>query len=117
MRHLKEGKKFHRLRGQRRAFLRNLANDLVKVGRIETTEARAKAIRPVVERLVTIAKKQNLAARRLILKRVHNPRIANKIYEELGPRYAARAGGYLRIIKLQKSRKRDGSRLAAVEFV
>ncbi len=117
MRHLKKGKKFHRLKGQRRAFLRNLVNDLIRTGRIETTEARAKAIRPVVERLVAIAKKQNLAARRLLLSRVHNPKIVSKIYEELGPRYAARAGGYLRIIKLAKSRKRDGTRKAAIEFV
>jgi large subunit ribosomal protein L17 len=117
MRHLKKGKKFHRLRGRRRAFLRNLANDLVRAGRIETTEARAKAVRPIVEHLVSIAKKQNLAARRLILKRAGNPKIADKIYEELGPRYAARQGGYLRIVKLSKSRKRDGSRLVAVEFV
>lgn len=97
--------------------MRNLANDLVRAGRIETTEARAKAVRPIVEHLVSIAKKQNLAARRLILKRAGNPKIADKIYEELGPRYAARQGGYLRIVKLSKSRKRDGSRLVAVEFV
>jgi len=117
MRHLKKGKKFHRLTGQRRSFLRNLANDLVRAGRIETTEARAKAIRPIVERLVSLAKRQNLAVRRLILRRVHNPKIANKIYEELGPRYATRAGGYLKITKLSKSRKRDGTRMAAIEFV
>ena len=97
--------------------MRNLAGDLVRAGRIETTEARAKAVRSAVERLVTIAKRQNLAARRLILRRVYDPKIANKIYEDLGPRYASRAGGYLRIVKLSKSRKRDGSRLVAVEFV
>jgi large subunit ribosomal protein L17 len=117
MRHLKKGKKFNRLSGERRSFLRNLANDLVRAGRIETTEARAKAVRPIVERLVSIAKKQDLAARRLLLMRVHNKDIAEKLYSELGPRYALRPGGYLRIIKLARSRKRDGSRLSAVEFV
>ena len=117
MRHLKKGKKFNRLAGPRRSFLRNLANDLVRAGRIETTEARAKAIRPMVERLVSIAKKQDLAARRLLLQRVHNKDIAEKLYSELGPRYAERPGGYLRITKLAVSRKRDGSRLSAIEFV
>ncbi len=117
MRHLKEGKKFHRLTGQRRSFLRNLANDLVRSGRIETTEVRAKAIRPIVERLVTIAKKQTLAARRLLIQRVHHAGTAGKLYEELGPRYHDRAGGYLRIVKLAKTRKRDGTRMVRIEFV
>ncbi len=67
MRHLKKGKKFNRLRGPRIHFMRNLANDLIRSGKVETTEVRAKAIRPVVEKLVTTAKKQTLAARRVIL--------------------------------------------------
>ena len=92
-------------------------NDLVRVGKIETTEARAKAIRPAAERLVTIAKKQTLASRRLIISRVGNAKIAQKLYGELGPRYQSRSGGYLRIVKLGTSRKRDGSRLARIEFV
>ncbi len=117
MRHGKEGKKFSRLRGQRTAFLRNLSNDLIRTGAIETTEARAKAIRPKVERLVTFAKKQTLASRRIILSRVNNAKVADKLYVEYGPRYAARAGGYLRIIKLGKSRKRDGAQMARIEFV
>ncbi len=117
MRHLKKGKKFGRLRGARITFIRNLANDLIRAGRVTTTEARAKAIRPQVERLVTFAKKQTLAARRELLSRVHNEKIVNKLYHDLGPRYAERHGGYLRITKLAKSRKRDGSRLARIEFV
>lgn len=117
MRHLKKGKKFHRLKGQRQAFLRNLANDLVRSGKIETTEARAKAVRPIVERLVTHAKRQTLANRRLIFKRTHNKTITEKLYGELGPRYAERRGGYLKIVKLSKSRKRDGTRMARIEFV
>lgn len=117
MRHLKKGKKFHRTKGQRKAFLRNLANDLVRSGKIETTEARAKALRPIVERLVTCAKGRTLAARRLILSRVHNVAVAEKLYGELGQRYAGRAGGYLRIVKLAKSRKRDGTKMARIEFI
>ena len=117
MRHRKKGKKFGRLRGARRSFLRNLANDLVRAERVETTEARAKEIRPIVEKLVTRAKAQTLASRRLILSRVNNKKITEKLMSNLGPRYAARAGGYLRITKLAQSRKRDGSRLARIEFV
>ena len=117
MRHLKKGKKFHRLTGARRHFLRNLTNDLLRNGAIETTEARAKAIRPIVERLVTHAKRESLAARRLILSRVNNKVVMEKIFSEIAPRYADRSGGYLRITKLGKSKKRDGSSLAKVEFV
>jgi large subunit ribosomal protein L17 len=117
MRHLKKGKKFARLRGPRIHFMRNLANDVIRAGAVETTEARAKAIRPVVERLVSMAKKQTLASRRVIISRVHNEKIAAKLYNELGPRYATRAGGYLRITKLAKPRKRDGTQMARIEFV
>ncbi len=117
MRHLKKGKKFHRIAPRRRSFLRNLANDLIRVGAIKTTEARAKAIRPQVERLITIAKRSTLANRRLLISRVHDSRIAGRLIEEIGPRYKERSGGYLRIIKLGKSRKRDAARMARIEFV
>ena len=72
MRHLKKTKKFRGTKGEQAAFMRNLANDVIRAGSVETTEARAKVIRPVVERLVTIAKKQTLANRRLLVSRVHN---------------------------------------------
>jgi large subunit ribosomal protein L17 len=117
MRHLKKGKKFHRVTGRRRSFLRNLANDLVRAGRIETTEARAKAIRPIVEKLVTLAKKGTLASRRLVIARLQNGRTAAKLVDEIAPRYAARAGGYLRVTKLAKPRKRDSAPTARIEFV
>ncbi len=117
MRHAKANKKFGRLRGDRIAFVRNLTNDLIRSGGIETTEARAKAIRPVVERLVTFAKKQTLASRRVIFSRVQNEKVMHKLMSDLGPRYAERRGGYTRITKLAKSRKRDGARMARIEFV
>jgi large subunit ribosomal protein L17 len=118
MKHGKKGvKKFSRLRGDRISFLRNLCNDLIRNGAIETTEVRAKAIRPKVERLVSHAKKQTVAARRIILSRVNNARVTKKLMEDYGPRYATRAGGYLRITKLAQSRKRDGTRMARIEFV
>lgn len=84
MRHLKEGKKFGRLRGDRISFLRNLANDVIRAGHIETTEARAKAVRPIVEKLITIAKQKDLAGRRLIASRVQNQRIVKKLCDDLG---------------------------------
>lgn len=117
MRHLNKGRKFNRLRGDRISFLRNLANDVIRAEHIETTEARAKEIRPIVEKLVTIAKKKDLASRRLIVSRVQNQRIVKKLCDDLGSRYADRKGGYLRIVKLEKVRKRDGVRMARVEFV
>jgi len=117
MRHQKKGRKFSRLRGARISFLRNLSNDLIRTGKIETTEARAKEIRPMVERLVTFAKKQTLASRRILVSRVHNAQVADKLYVEYGPRYADRHGGYLRITKLAKGRKRDGASMARIEFV
>lgn len=117
MRHKKEGKKFHRTTGQRRAFMRNLSADLIRSEKIETTEVRAKAIRQVVERLITIAKKQDLAHRRLLISRVGNKKVVDKLMNELAPRYAERKGGYLRITKLARRRKRDGTRVARIEFV
>ena len=117
MRHAKKGKHFSKERGPRIAFMRNLCNDMIRNGKIETTEVRAKAIRPQVEKLVTLAKKQTLASRRLIISRVHNIKIADKLYSDYGPRYAERKGGYLRITKLASMRKRDGTRMARIEFV
>ncbi len=117
MRHRVKGKKFGRITGRRKSFLRNLANDLIRTGKIETTEARAKAIRPVMERFVTIAKRGGLPARRLLLSRLGDKRAVERLLDDFAPRYAERKGGYLRIVKSGKSRKRDGALVATVEFV
>lgn len=117
MRHLKTGRKFSRKRGQRRAFLKGLLSNLIMREKITTTEARAKEIRPLVEKLVTLGKKQNLPALRLLASRLFSKKVAEKIYYEIAPRYKDRAGGYTRITKTAKFRKKDGSRLAAIEFV
>jgi len=117
MRHQKKGRKFHRLRGRRISFLRNLANNLIRKEKIETTEARAKEIRPMVERYVTLAKKEDLARRRLLISRLHDAKLVGKLMGDIALRYKERHGGYLRITKLSKSRKRDGTRLAVIEFV
>ena len=117
MRHLKAGKKFHRLQGDRRQFIRNLAANLIRHGTVETTEVRAKAIRPVVEKMVTMAKKNTLAARRLLIARLQSVPLVHKLMADIAPRYTTRPGGYLRITKLAATRKRDGTRMARIEFV
>jgi len=109
-------RKFHRERGQRRAFLKGLAHNLIMKERIQTTVARAKEIRPFTERLISMAKKQNLSSLRLLISRV-NKEAAHKLYYEIAPRYKERQGGYLRIIKLARPRQRDGSSMAAIEFL
>lgn len=117
MRHLKKGKKFNRKTGQRRAFMRSIARELILTGRIETTEARAKAIKPVVEKMLTLAKTSTLARRRLLLSRLHSKAAVQKLFEDLAPRYKERNGGYLRIVKAARWRKRDGVKVAIIEFV
>ena len=108
--------KFHRKKGPRKLFMQILAHNLIVNGRMETTVVRAQAIRPVVERLLTTAKKQNLASLRTLQAKL--PKVsANKLYYELAPKYKERKGGYLRIIKSGVHRRRDGVQKATVEFV
>jgi len=99
-----------------RAFLKILANNLILQEKIETTESRAKELRPWVENLISWGKKQKLVAYRRLLKKLPTG-AADKIYYELAPRYQNRAGGYLRIIKHSEVRKNDGAKIVTVEFV
>jgi large subunit ribosomal protein L17 len=117
MRHHKKVKKFHRKTSQRKAFIKNLAQNLIRDEKIETTEIRAKALRSFVERLVTLGKKQTLASRRLIIARLSNEKLGNKLFEEIAPRYLKRKGGYLKITKLSKTRKRDAAPMVILEFI
>ena len=91
-------------------------HNLIMENRIYTTEARAKEIRPRVEKLITIAKRGDLAALRLLMKRIPKDS-AYKLYHEIAPRYKDRDGGYLRIVKTAKMRKRDGTMKVLIEFV
>ena len=109
-------RKFHRKKGPRRSFMRILANNLIMKEKITTTETRAKEIRPLVEKMVTMGRKQQLASLRILLSRLPK-QAAEKIYYEISPRYKERPGGYLRIIKQSRVRKRDGTKLAIIEFV
>ena len=118
MKHLSHSKKkFGRETGQRRAFMRGLANNVIRRGHVETTVVRAKAIRPVVERAITLAKKDTLASRRILESRFHDKAVVEKLVRDLGPKYKERAGGYTRIIKTGKARRRDGVETAIIEFV
>lgn len=116
MRHLKTGGKFHRRKGQRQAFFKILINNLILQEKIRTTEARAKNIKPRIEKLMSIAKRQNLVGLRLLIKRLPK-KTAQKLYYEIAPRYQNRQGGYIRIIKSAKQREKDGARMAIIEFV
>lgn len=109
-------RKFGRIRGRRKSFLKTLENNLIMRGKIQTTEARAKEIRPEVERLVSLAKKQNLASLRLLLARLPKDS-ANRLYYDIAPKYQGRPGGYLRILKTAERRKRDAAKQAIIEFV
>ena len=116
MRHHNQNRKLGRERGQRDALLRNLARSLVLQEGIVTTTAKAKALRPFVERLITDSKKNTLAARRAIASRLNAPEAVKKLHDTLAPRYEKRLGGYTRIIRLGRVGKRvvDSSR---IEFV
>lgn len=116
MKHFKKGRKFHRKRGQRTALFKSLINNLILKEKIETTEAKAKEIRKKIEKLITLGKKQSLASFRLLVSRL-NKEAARKIYYQLVPRYQNRNGGYTRIIKSVKRRKKDGAKMAVIEFV
>lgn len=96
--------------------MRNLATSLVLYEKIKTTQAKAKAVRPLVEHLVTIAKKNNLTSRRQLLAVLYHPKAVRKALEVLGPRYLDRKGGYTRIIKIGQ-RQGDGADVAQIEFV
>ncbi|OHA60736.1 MAG: 50S ribosomal protein L17 [Candidatus Vogelbacteria bacterium RIFOXYD1_FULL_51_18] len=116
MRHHDTKRKFGRERNVRTAFLRSLMRNLINEGRITTTLARAKEVRPLVEKLVTRGKNSSLASRRLLVTRLGGVREAKKLAEEISPKYASRPGGYTRIIKLP-AREGDASLMALIEFV
>ncbi len=116
MRHLVKTKKFHREKGQRKALFKHLANNLILEGKMTTTIAKVKTIKGKVEKLITLAKKQNLASQRLLLSRLPK-KSALKLFYEIAPRYTKRRGGYLRVVKSVRPRQKDGSKMATVEFV
>jgi len=118
MRHRVKTKSFHRPKEQREHLFVNLACALIENGRIETTLPKAKALRPFVEKLITLAKKQTVASRRLLNSRLkHHKSAADKLFKELAPIYAERNGGYTRIYKLDKKRRGDDAEMAIIELI
>ena len=116
MRHQVDGRKFARNTGHRTAMFRNLVSDLLKHGRIKTTEPKAKEIRPLAEKIITLGKDGSVAARRRAQRFVYDPDVVAHVFAELGPRYADRPGGYTRIVKLGP-RLGDGAAMAIIELV
>ena len=117
MRHGNNKRKFGRTKNLRNALLNSLALNLIVREKIETTEPKAKELRPFIEKLVTQAKKGDLATRRLVISKLSNrSKEVKKLFEVLAPKYADTKGGYTRVVKLG-ARKSDGAPMAIIEFV
>ncbi len=116
MLHHKRGRKLKRGRAQNRALLQGLASSLISKGRIKTTQARAKELRPFIETLVTRARKDTLAGNRIVITRLGSKVLAKKLINDIAPAYKKRPGGYTRIVKAVP-RAGDGAKQAYIEFV
>ena len=117
MRHQKDRNKLSRSASHRKALFMNLAREVVEHERIETTEAKAKAVKPEIERLITLAKRGDLHARRQALSALGQDKfVVYKLFEEIAPRYADREGGYTRILKLGP-RQSDSTEMVFLELV
>ena len=117
MRHQKQRGKLSRDSAHRKALLMNLSKSVIEHGRIKTTEAKAKALRPELEALITLAKRGDLAARRQALAALGQDKYAvHRLFAEVAPRYAGRPGGYTRIMKLSE-RRSDATQMVLIELV
>ena len=117
MRHQRKRHKLSRSASHRKALLRNLCKEVIDHERIQTTEAKAKAVKPEVEKLITLAKRGDLHARRQALSYLNqNKFTVHKLFEEIAPRYSTRPGGYTRILKLGP-RPSDATEMVFIELV
>lgn len=116
MRHRVAGRHLKRNTDQRQALFRNLISELLRHERIQTTEAKARAIQGDAERVITLAKRGDVHSRRLARRTVSDPELVKKLFEEVAPRYADRAGGYTRMIKLGP-RQGDAAPMVLLELV
>jgi large subunit ribosomal protein L17 len=116
MRHLKQGRKLGRTTAHRKALLRNLATALLEHERIITTEPKAKELRRVADKLVTLGKRGSLHARRQALQVVQSNAVVRKLFDEIAPRFAERQGGYTRILRLGY-RPGDAAAMAVIELI
>jgi large subunit ribosomal protein L17 len=115
MRHRKKKVTLDRKRSARQSLLRNMAESLFIHGRIKTTMAKARVLRPLAEQLITKAKKPDLAARRELIRQI-SPRVTNKLFKEIAPNQSGRQGGYIRITKLSR-RRGDNASMALIEII
>ncbi len=116
MRHQRAGRKLGRDSAHRKALYANLAGALIEHGRIRTTEAKAKEVRPIVEKMITLGKRGDLHAHRQAVAFLRSKPIAHKLFAEVAPRFADRPGGYTRVVKLDP-RQGDAAQMAYLEFV
>lgn len=116
MRHLKKKKTLGRKKAPREAMLRNLATSFIIYEKIKTTKAKAKVLKPLVEKIITLGKNDTLHRRRQVLKLLYLEKAVRKVFEVLGPRFINRAGGYTRLIKLPP-RSNDSAEMAILELV
>jgi large subunit ribosomal protein L17 len=116
VRHAKSGRKLGRDASHRRALYANLAGSLITHGRIETTEAKAKAVRPYAEKLITLGKRGDLHARRLAMAELRSNDVVHRLFSDVAPRFAERPGGYTRIVKLGP-RQGDAADMVYLELV
>ena len=116
MRHKKKGRKLGRKVGNRKALLRNLACQLILHKKIKTTDPKAKELRSFIEPLITLAKKDSLHSRRLVLRKLPKKNVVRILFEEIAPLFSTRPGGYTRITKLGQ-RDNDRASVSIIEFV
>jgi large subunit ribosomal protein L17 len=116
VRHRKAGRKLGRDSAQRRALYANLASALIEHGRIRTTEAKAKEVRPIVEEMITLGKRGDLHAHRQAVAFLRSKEIAHRLFADVAPRFAERPGGYTRIVKIGP-RQGDAARMVYLELV
>lgn len=116
MRHAVAGRKLGRPTSQRDALLRNLATDLVRHERLKTTLAKAKSLRPFAEKIITLSKDDSVHHRRMAAAQLYDPMMVKKLFNELGPRFATRPGGYTRIVRIGR-RLGDAAEMAVIELV
>jgi large subunit ribosomal protein L17 len=116
VRHRNKGRKLSRTSTHRRALLRNLATSLFRHERVETTTIKAKELRPYAERLITLARRGDIHARRIAGRKIQDRDVLGKLFDDIAPRYAARPGGYTRILKLG-NRKGDAAEMSLIELV
>jgi large subunit ribosomal protein L17 len=116
MRHRKRGRELSRSVSHRRATMRNLATNLFRHGRIETTVAKAKELRPYAERLITLARRGDVHSRRLAARKIQDREVLGVLFDEIGPSFRERPGGYTRILKVGH-RRGDAAEMALIELV